>query len=57
MDIVVILWITILSGPMADFTYGIIYYSEEACLEAKPQIGDSLDYDYSMECVVSGVPT
>lgn len=45
-----ILWITMLSGPMAGDVFGIPYVTEEACMAAKAPVGDTLDYDYNMEC-------
>lgn len=47
-----ILWITMLGGPLAGASYGIPYVTEEACRKAKAAVGDTLDYDYSMECAV-----
>jgi hypothetical protein len=48
---IAILWITILSGPMDGASYGIVFYSQEACLAAKSAVSDTLDYDHNMECV------
>lgn len=45
-----ILWITMLSGPMEGDVYGIPYITEEACKAAMKPVGDTLDYDYNMEC-------
>ena len=45
-----ILWITMLGGPLDGSSYGIPYISEEACMAAKAPVGDTLDYDYNMEC-------
>lgn len=45
-----ILWITMLSGPMAGDVFGVPYVSEEACREGAKRVGDTLDYDYNMEC-------
>lgn len=50
MTYITILWITILSGPMDGSSYGVIYHSEEACRAAMTVVGDTLDYDYKMEC-------
>lgn len=45
-----ILWITMHGGPLDGAIYGIPYITEEACKKAKVPVGNSLDYDYSMEC-------
>ena len=45
-----ILWITMLGGPLDGASYGIPYITEEACKAAMVPVGDSLDYDYNMEC-------
>ena len=45
-----ILWITMLGGPLDGASYGIPYITEEACKAAKAAVGDTLDYDYNMEC-------
>jgi hypothetical protein len=45
-----ILWITMLSGPMEGDVYGIPYITEEVCKAAMKPVGDTLDYDYNMEC-------
>lgn len=47
-----ILWITMHGGPLDGASYGIPYVTEEACRKAKAAVGDTLDYDYSMECAV-----
>ena len=47
-----ILWITMHGGPLDGASYGIPYVTEEACMKAKKAVGDTLDYDYSMECAV-----
>lgn len=51
MTMMFVLWITIHSGPMTGETYGIPYNTEAACKKAMRPVGDSLDYDWSMECV------
>ena len=45
-----ILWITMLSGPMEGDVFGIPYVSEEACMAAMKPVGETLDYDYNMQC-------
>lgn len=45
-----ILWITMHSGPLAGDTFGIPYLTPEACEAAMRPVGDSLDYDWSMQC-------
>jgi hypothetical protein len=45
-----ILWITIHSGPLDGSSYGIPFITEAACMKAMKPVGDTLDYDYSMEC-------
>ena len=50
MTTIFILWITILSGPMDGASYGVIFYSEDACMEAKSNISNELDYDHKLEC-------
>lgn len=47
-----ILWITMHGGPLEGSTYGIPYISEASCKKAIVAVGDTLDYDYSMECAV-----
>lgn len=50
MTTIFVLWITILSGPMEDASYGVIFHTEEACMAAKSAISSTLDYDHNMEC-------
>jgi hypothetical protein len=45
-----ILWITMLSGPMAGDVFGIPYVTEAACKAAMKPVGDTLDYDYNFQC-------
>lgn len=45
-----ILWVTILSGQLDGVVYGIPYASEKACIEARSEVGASLDYDHSLSC-------
>lgn len=45
-----VLWITMHGGPLEGSTYGIPYITEDACKKAIVAVGDTLDYDYSMEC-------
>jgi hypothetical protein len=45
-----ILWITIHSGHLNGDTFGIPYVTEEACMAAMNPVGDTLDYDYNMQC-------
>lgn len=45
-----ILWITMHGGPLEGSSYGIPYLSADACKKAMRPVGDTLDYDYSMEC-------
>lgn len=52
MTYITILWITILSGPMEGSSYGVIYYDRESCRAAMTVVGDTLDYDHSMQCEV-----
>lgn len=47
---VVILWITILSGPMDGMTYGVPFQRMESCKAAKADISNQLDYDHKLEC-------
>lgn len=45
-----ILWVTMLSGPMAGDVFGVPYVTEKACMAAMKPVGDTLDYDYNMQC-------
>ena len=45
-----ILWITIHSGHLNGDTFGIPYMTPEACKAAMNPVGDTLDYDYNMQC-------
>ena len=45
-----ILWITIHSGHLDGDTFGIPYMTPEACMAAMKPVGDTLDYDYNMQC-------
>jgi hypothetical protein len=45
-----ILWITIHSGHLNGDTFGIPYVTEAACMAAMNPVGDTLDYDYNMQC-------
>lgn len=46
----IILWITILSGPMDGLSFGIPYETLEACVSAKNEISNTLEYDHNMTC-------
>lgn len=46
----IVMWVTMLSGPLDGTVYGIVYYSEQACLEAKATISETLDYDHNLVC-------
>jgi hypothetical protein len=46
----VVLWVTILSGPLDGESYGIPYFSEQACRDAKATVSQTLDYDHNMTC-------
>jgi hypothetical protein len=37
-------------GPIEGSSYGIPFLTEAACKAAMKPVGDTLDYDYSMEC-------
>lgn len=50
MTTMVVLWITILSGPMDGMTYGIPFQRMEDCKSAKAEISNQLDYDHNLEC-------
>jgi hypothetical protein len=45
-----ILWITMHGGPLEGDTFGVPYLTPEACEAAMQPVGDSLDYDWSMQC-------
>jgi hypothetical protein len=47
---IVILWVTLLSGPYEGEVFGIPYFSEQACSDAKAAVSDTLDYDHNMIC-------
>lgn len=46
----VVLWITILSGPMDGMVFGVPYETMEACRAAKNAVSDTLTYDHKLEC-------
>lgn len=50
MSSAVILWITILSGPMDGMTFGVPFESMDACKSATSAISQTLDYDHNLEC-------
>lgn len=50
MTYMAVLWITMHGGPLEGSIYGVPFLTEKACKAAMRPIGDSLDYDYSMEC-------
>ena len=52
-----VLWITVLSGPLADSTSGLIYPSLEQCEAAINAVTDTLEYDYSVICEETLVPS
>lgn len=52
-----VLWITVLSGPLADSTSGLIYENLEQCEAAIKPITDTLEYDYSVVCEESMTPS
>lgn len=45
-----ILWVTMHGGALDGDTFGIPFTSEQACKAAMRPVGDSLDYDHSMQC-------
>jgi hypothetical protein len=45
-----ILWITMLSGPMAGDVFGVPYTTEAACKTAMKTVSDTLDYDHNLQC-------
>lgn len=47
---IVILWVTLLSGPLQDETFGIPYLTMQSCVGAKPIISATLEYDHNMVC-------
>jgi hypothetical protein len=47
---IVVLWVTLLSGPFDGESYGIPYFSQQACLDAKRTVSNTLDYDHNMTC-------
>jgi hypothetical protein len=49
-EYVAILWITIHSGHLNGDTFGIPYMTPEACKAGMKPVGDTLDYDYNMQC-------
>lgn len=46
----VVLWITILSGPMDGMAFGIPYETMEDCLAAKNAISSTMTYDHKFIC-------
>ena len=52
-----VMWITILSGELDGVMYPIIYKTEADCNSARSIVGDTLDYDYKMDCYVSELPS
>lgn len=47
---IAILWVTLLSGPLQDETFGIPYLTMQSCVDAKPIISATLEYDHNMVC-------
>lgn len=54
MEIWTVMVITVLSGYLDGAQFGIPYPSERACREAVAPVTESLDYDYSVDCRVTG---
>ena len=50
-----IMWITVIGTSVDGATFPIIYRSEAECEAARSAVGDTLHYDYSMECVVTEI--
>ena len=57
MEYFTVLWITVLSGPLADSTSGLIYESLEQCEAAKPAIVATLAYDFTVTCEETITPS
>jgi len=52
-----VLLINILTGPLEGDQYIIPYSTAAACESAMNTVGTTLDYDYTMTCVVTELPT
>lgn len=52
-----VLWITILSGPLADSTSGLIYPSLADCEAAIAPVTATLDYDFNVVCEETVTPS
>jgi hypothetical protein len=57
MEYFTILWITVLSGPLDGSTSGLVYENLEQCEAAINPITDTLEYDYSVICEETVVPS
>lgn len=52
-----VLWITVLSGPLDGSTSGLIYTNLAQCEAAIVPVTDTLEYDYSVDCEESTIPS
>lgn len=52
MEFWTVLWITVLGGQLDGVVYGVPYTSEKACIAARRQVSDTLDYDHNVTCEV-----
>ena len=52
-----IMFITVLSGPMDGSTGGLFYENLEQCEAAINAVTDTLEYDYSVICEETVVPS
>ena len=59
MEYFTVLWITVLSGPLADSTSGLIYNSLAECEAARPVVIGTIDgqYDFTIDCEESLTPS
>lgn len=52
-----VLWITVLSGPLADSTSGLIYNDLASCEAAIAPVTETLEYDFNVVCEETETPS
>ena len=52
-----IMLITVLSGPMEGSQSYVLYTTEDECINSINAVGDTLSYDYKIECQGSDLPS
>jgi hypothetical protein len=57
MEYITVMWVTVLSGPLADSTSGLIYQSLAQCEQAIAPVTGTLPYDFNVICEETITPS